>query len=202
MPLRDLPLWRGGQGGGHATMKSIHLNHTKMNILEHSLALPPAKHLADLLLLGDPRLYEKCTPVTEADLPLLPQIAADLRGVMDEVRAKYHFGRGIAAPQLGYMKRVIYLDTDRPRLLLNPVFTERSAEMFELWDDCMCFPHLLVRVLRHRRVTVAYRDESWHAQSWTVEDDLSELLQHEYDHLEGVLCTMRAVDGKGFRWRS
>ena len=173
-----------------------------MNILEHSRSLPPTKHLTDLLLLGDPRLYEKCEPVAEADLPLLPQIAADLRGVMDEVRAKYHFGRGIAAPQLGYMKRVIYLDSDRPRLLLNPVITECSEEVFELWDDCMCFPHLLVRVLRHKRITVEYTDEKWDQQSWSVEDDLSELLQHEYDHLEGVLCTMRAVDERAFRWCS
>lgn len=172
-----------------------------MNILEHARSVPPAKHLADLLLLGDPRLYEKCGPVTGADLPLLPQMAADLRHVMDEVRAKYHFGRGIAAPQLGYMKRVIYLDTDRPRVLINPEITECSKEMFELWDDCMCFPHLLVRVRRHKRITVAYTDENLDQQSWTVEDDLSELIQHEYDHLEGVLCTMRAVDEKSLRWR-
>ena len=173
-----------------------------MNILTQSLSVAPSKHLPDLLLLGDPRLYEKCKPVAETDLPQLPQIAADLRQVMAEVREKYRFGRGIAAPQLGYMLRVIYLDTDRPRLLVNPEFTERSAEMFELWDDCMCFPHLLVRVQRHKSVTVKYLDENWESQTWRVEDDLSELIQHEYDHLEGVLCTMRAVDGKGFRWRN
>ena len=172
-----------------------------MNILEQAQSLQPSKHLPDLLLLGDPRLYEPCAPVAETDRPDLAQIAADLRQVMAEVRAKYRFGRGIAAPQLGYMKRVIYLDTDRPRLLINPELTECSPEMFEVWDDCMCFPHLLVRVQRHRRVTVRYRDENWEAQSWTVENDLSELIQHEYDHLEGVLCTMRALDEKSFRWR-
>jgi peptide deformylase len=172
-----------------------------MNILAQSLSVPPSKHLSDLLLLGDPRLYVRCEPVAESDLPQLPQIAADLRQVMAEVREKYRFGRGIAAPQLGYMKRVIYLDTDRPHLLINPELTERSAEMFELWDDCMCFPHLLVRALRHKKVTVKYLDENWENQTWTVEDDLSELIQHEYDHLEGVLCTMRAVDEKSFKWR-
>ena len=99
------------------------------------------------------------------------------------------------------MKRVIYLDTDRPRLLINPELTGRSEEIFELWDDCMCFPHLLVRVQRHKRLTVKYLDETWQQQSWAVADDLSELVQHEYDHLEGVLCTMRAVDEKAFRWR-
>lgn len=173
-----------------------------MDIITQSLSAAPSKHLPDLLLLGDPRLYERCAPVTAADLPQLPQIAADLRQVMDEVREKYRFGRGIAAPQLGYMKRVIYLDADRPRLLLNPELSERSEDMFELWDDCMCFPHLLVRVLRHKSVTVNYLDENWEEQSWTVENNLSELIQHEYDHLEGVLCTMRAVDGKAYKWRN
>lgn len=161
----------------------------------------PTKHLSDLLLLGDPRLYERCAPLSETDRGDIPQMVADMRQVMDEVRAKYHFGRGIAAPQLGYMKRLIYLDTDRPRVLINPEIREPSADMFELWDDCMCFPNLLVRVKRHRSITVAYLDENWTPQVWAVADDLSELIQHEYDHLEGVLCTMRAVDEKGFRWR-
>lgn len=172
-----------------------------MNIIESSLSLPPTKNLSGLLLLGDPRLYECCEAVGETDLPHLPQMVADLRNVMAEVRAKYNFGRGIAAPQLGYMKRLIYLDADRPRVLINPEIIERSAEMFELWDDCMCFPNLLVRVKRHRRITVEYLDENWEKQAWDVKDDISELIQHEYDHLEGVLCTMRAVDEKSFRWR-
>lgn len=172
-----------------------------MDILRQSQSLAPAKHLPDLLLLGDSRLYEPCTPVTEADFSRLPQIVADLRQVMAEVRAKYRFGRGIAAPQLGYMTRLVYLDTDRPRVLINPEFTERSAEMFELWDDCMCFPNLLVRVRRHKKVTLRYLDENWSEQTWTATGDLSELLQHELDHLDGVLCTMRVVDKRGFRWR-
>lgn len=172
-----------------------------MNIIETSQSLSPTKSLSGLLLLGDPQLYERCDAIGEADMPHLPQMVADLRNVMAEVRAKYRFGRGIAAPQLGYMKRLIYLDTDRPRVLINPELIERSDETFELWDDCMCFPNLLVRVRRHKRLTVKYLDETWEEQIWPVEDDLSELIQHEYDHLEGVLCTMRAVDGKSFRWR-
>jgi peptide deformylase len=70
------------------------------------------KTLADLVLLGDPRLYEVCAPVTEADLPLVAGWVADLHHVMQEVRARYGFGRGIAAPQLGIMKRLVYLHLD------------------------------------------------------------------------------------------
>jgi peptide deformylase len=161
----------------------------------------PLKTLADLVLLGDPRLYEACAPVVEADLPQVAGWVADLDNVMREVRARYGFGRGIAAPQLGIMKRLVYLNIDRPMVLLNPELTEPSAARFELWDDCMSFPNLLVRVLRHQSVTVRYRDEHWQPQVWTVQDGLSELLQHECDHLDGVLCTMRAIDQQSFRWK-
>ena len=161
----------------------------------------PMKTLADLVMLGDPRLYETCEPVVEADLPLVAGWVADLHNVMSEVRARYHFGRGIAAPQLGIMKRLVYLHLDRPMVLLNPELTNCSEAMFELWDDCMSFPNLLVRVQRHTAVTVRYRDEHWQPQVWPVQDAISELLQHECDHLDGVLCTMRALDQQSFRWK-
>ena len=159
------------------------------------------KTLADLLLLGDPRLYEKCAPVVESDLPLVAGWVADLDNVMREVRARYQFGRGIAAPQLGIMKRLVYLNIDRPMVLLNPELTETSDDLFELWDDCMSFPNLLVRVRRHISLTVRYRDEHWQPQTWRIQDGLSELLQHECDHLDGVLCTMRAIDAQSFKWK-
>jgi peptide deformylase len=127
---------------------------------------------------------------------------ADLHNVMEEIRAKYQFGRGIAAPQLGIMKRLFYLNVDRPTIIINPELTVASEEMNELWDDCMSFPNLLVRVRRHRNLTLSFRDEHWQPQVWNVTDwNLSELIQHEYDHLNGVLCTMRAVNDQAFRWR-
>jgi peptide deformylase len=160
------------------------------------------KHLQDLLLLGDPRLYEVCQPVTYEELPLVKEWTADLHNVMEEIRAKYNFGRAIAAPQLGIMKRLIYMNIDKPVVFINPVFENLSEEKFELWDDCMSFPNLLVKVNRHKSLTINYLDENWDPQSWKMEDDLSELLQHEYDHLDGILCTMRAIDNQSFRWRS
>lgn len=159
------------------------------------------KTLSDLLLLGDPRLYESCEPVLKSELPLVEGWVADLHNVMEEIRAKYHFGRAIAAPQLGIMKRLIYMNIDRPVVFINPRFSDLSNEMFELWDDCMSFPNLLVKVKRHKSLKIHYLDEQWQPQEWQMEGDLSELLQHEYDHLDGILCTMRAIDDKSFRWR-
>jgi peptide deformylase len=160
------------------------------------------KGLNDLLLLGNPLLYQISNPVLESELPLVRDWVADMHNVMQEIRTKYNFGRAIAAPQLGIMKRVIYMNIDRPVVFINPEMVNLSQEMFEVWDDCMCFPNLLVRVQRHKTLTIRYRDESWKVCEWMMANDLSELLQHEYDHLNGVLCTMRAIDDKSFRWRT
>jgi len=159
------------------------------------------KTLDDLLLLGDPRLYSVCEPVLESELPLVKNWVADLHNVMQEIRDKYQFGRAIAAPQLGIMKRLIYMNIDKPVVFINPELTDLSGEMFELWDDCMSFPNLLVKVNRHKSLTIHYLDENWTPQEWAIEGDLSELLQHEYDHLDGILCTMRAIDQHSFKWR-
>jgi len=158
------------------------------------------KTLKDLLLLGDPRLYENCEPILKSELPFVQDWVADMANVMQEVRTKYNFGRAIAAPQLGIMKRLIYMNIDKPIVFINPELIDLSNDVFELWDDCMSFPNLLVKVQRHRSLTIKYLDEHWQLQEWQVKNDLSELLQHEYDHLNGILCTMRAVDDKAFKW--
>jgi peptide deformylase len=159
------------------------------------------KGLDDILLIGNPLLYKISEGVSEAEMSLVPGWVADLHQVMEEIRAKYHFGRAIAAPQLGIMKRLIYVNIEKPIVLINPEFTYLSEEMFELWDDCMSFPNLLVEVRRHKHSVIRYLDENWQSKEWEIKDDLSELLQHEYDHLNGILCTMRAIDEKSFKWR-
>ena len=159
------------------------------------------KGIDDLLLLGNPMLYQPSEPVLESELSLVPAWVADLDNVMRGIRRRYNFGRGIAAPQLGIMKRLIYVNVDKPLVIINPVLSNLSTEMFELWDDCMCFPNLLVRLKRHQSLTLRFRDENWNTQQLELKDDLSELIQHEYDHLEWILCTMRAIDEKSFQWR-
>ena len=159
------------------------------------------KKLSDMVMLGDPRLYEVCEPIEKSELHLLEGWVADLDNVMNEIRAKYNFGRAIAAPQLGTMKRLIYMNIDNPIVFINPEITYRSDDKFELWDDCMSFPNLFVKVRRHKKITIKYLDENWDAQVWKMEGDLSELLQHECDHLDGILSTMRAIDEKSFKWR-
>jgi peptide deformylase len=155
-----------------------------------------------ILPLGDPRLYEKSLPVSPEEVAGLLPAVEDLRDILFEFRARYNAGRGVAAPQIGVMKRLIYIHIDRPMIIFNPVLSGLSSERFELWDDCMCFPNLLVRLRRHRSLTLTYRDENWKECRVDARDALSELIQHEYDHLEGILATQRAIDDKSFRWKN
>ena len=157
--------------------------------------------LDDILLLGDPRLYETCAPVQKEELDDLHPVIDGMADLIRQFRARYGAGRAIAAPQVGVMKRLIVMNIDEPVAIINPEITEKSKEMMELWDDCMSFPNLLVRLQRHRRITLQFRDLDWNPQTWELQGDLSELLQHEYDHLDGILATMRATDERAFRWR-
>jgi peptide deformylase len=100
------------------------------------------------------------------------------------------------------MKRLIYMYIDSPVVFINPVLHDQSNDTMRVWDDCMCFPELLVRVERHKTCTISYRDTLWKEQEMRLEGDMSELLQHEYDHLDGILAVSRAVDGHSFALRS
>ena len=157
--------------------------------------------ISDILLLGDNRLYEKSVPVVPAEIPgLLSKIDLMFETVAD-FRLKYGVGRAIAAPQIGLQKRIICLNTDRKVAMINPVLSNLSHEMFAVWDDCMSFPNLLVKVMRHKKLTLTFSDLNLEQHTWHLEDDMAELIQHEFDHLEGILATQRAVDQHSFRWK-
>ena len=155
----------------------------------------------DILLLGNPLLNEISEAITIQEFTKINEWVADLHSAMKDIRAKYSFGRGIAAPQLGIMKRMIYLNIDKPIVIINPEIIEKSVEMITLWDDCMSFPNLLVKVKRHKNIRLSYLNEYREQKEWYVENDLSELIQHEYDQLDGILAIQRAIDSKSFRWR-
>jgi peptide deformylase len=152
----------------------------------------------EILLLGNPLLYQSALPVAPEDLDGLHATIADLHDTLMAFRSRYGKGRAMAAPQVGVPRRLVYMCIDRPMVFLNPVLEGLSEEMFEVWDDCMSFPDLLVRVRRHARCTLRYRDLSWESQTLVLEGSLSELLQHECDHLDGILATQRAIDARSF----
>lgn len=152
--------------------------------------------IREILKLGDPQLYEVSEPVTEADLPLLPGWVKDLHDTLMDYRRTYGAGRAVAAPQIGIKKRLLYMFIDKATVFINPEMRFPDEETYELLDDCMSFPGLMVKVRRHKRAVIRYTDMEGQPCEMHLEGDLAELLQHEYDHLDGILATMRAVDNK------
>ena len=170
--------------------------------MHESLARLAHMAVRDILLLGNPLLNQPSEPVQKSELSDAIAVGQDLRDTLMNFRAEHGWGRAIAAPQIGVLKRIVYLHITRPWLLINPAMVGMTENMMELWDDCMSFPDLLVRVKRHTGLTLAYLDEHWVERTLAVEGVLSELLQHEIDHLDGVLAVSRAVDGAAFALRS
>lgn len=161
-----------------------------------------AMAICEILQLGNPRLHEGCATVTPEELSGLSTIVSDLHDTLMDFRSRYGIGRAIAAPQIGVMKRLVYMHTDRSVVFVNPVLHAKSRRKYVLWDDCMSFPDLLVRVARHYSCKVTYRDIDWREHTLSLTGGLSELLQHECDHLDGILAVARAVDGQSLALKS
>jgi peptide deformylase len=156
----------------------------------------------EILMLGSPDLYRPSEPVEQNELRLIKDITADLHDTLMDFKNRHGIGRAIAAPQIGIFKRVIYMNTGIPVLFINPTLNDLSPEMIEIWDDCMSFPDILIKVRRHRTCKIKFLDIEWEQKTLSLEGDLSELLQHECDHLDGILAVQRAIDGKSFALRS
>ena len=156
----------------------------------------------EILLLGNSRLYDACEPVEEEELHTFNSTVQDLHDTLMHFREQYGAGRAIAAPQIGVMKRLVYMKINEPMVIINPALDQKSPEIMTVWDDCMCFPDLLVRVERHRSCRITYRDTEWKEHAMLLEGELSELLQHECDHLDGILAVSQAVDKFAFALKS
>jgi peptide deformylase len=88
------------------------------------------------------------------------------------------------------------LTGEEPWPIVNPVITERSTEKIVVWDACLSFLSIFMQVERHREIAVRYQDlrGEWHEIHAGEERNLSELLQHEIDHLDGILAVDRITD--------
>lgn len=125
-------------------------------------------------------------------------IFRDLRATLHEFRRTHGFGRGISAVQIGEPKRLIYIEFEGVAYrLLNPRFRSLSEAKFRLWDDCFSFPDLLVWLERSESVVLEYEGDDGPGQI-EASGALSELLQHEMDHLDGILAVDRAIDRTSF----
>jgi peptide deformylase len=146
-----------------------------------------------ILQLGDPLLRTVSAPVSAASEAV--PVFEDLRDTLHEFRRTHGFGRGISAVQIGEPSRLIYIEFEGAAYAIrNPEYEFQSDAKFRLWDDCFSFPGLLVYLERSRSVRVRYADPEGKVRRVEAEGALSELLQHEIDHLDGILAVDRALD--------
>jgi peptide deformylase len=140
-------------------------------------------------LYGDPILRRRAEEITEFG-PELEQLARDMVEVMID-----DDGIGLAAPQIGLSKRFLVIglpakEEDEPRRILamaNPVILEESENVVTMEEGCLSLPGLAEEVDRPDRITIKYQDLKGEEQSITTGGLLARVIQHEYDHLDGVL---------------
>jgi peptide deformylase len=153
-----------------------------------------------ILQLGNPLLREKCSRVDDPTSPDIRDLVRDLADTLAHSRATTGYGRAIAAPQIGVLQRVIFLQLPGadPWPLINPEIIARSNENVVVWDACLSFLSIFMKVERHREITVLYQTSEGDTREFKAgeERNYSELLQHEIDHLDGILAIDRVTDLK------
>jgi peptide deformylase len=150
--------------------------------------------------MGDPRLLERAQEVIQFDTPELHELLGDLE---DTMRAKS--GAGIAAPQIGVCLRVVifgvganprYPDAEQVphTVLVNPVLAPMGDDMEEGWEGCLSVPGMRGSVPRHTQLRYQGFDQFGHPLDRTVSGFHARVVQHECDHLDGILYPMRIRD--------
>ena len=160
--------------------------------------------IRNILRMGDPRLLERSREVERFNTSELAELLDDMRETM---RAEN--GAGLAAPQIGVGLRVVIFGVERnPRYpdaepvpyteLINPVLTPLSDEMEEGWEGCLSVPGLRGIVPRYAHLRYSGFDPRGHPIEREVSGFHARVVQHETDHLDGVLYPMRVRDFSRF----
>jgi peptide deformylase len=157
-----------------------------------------------VLRMGDPRLLQQSDRVEAFDTPELHALLADMHDTMAHLN-----GAGLAAPQIGVALQVVIFGVkSNPRypdaeevpytVLINPALTPLGEEMEEGWEGCLSVPGLRGIVPRHSRLRYTGFDEHGSPIDRTVSGFHARVVQHETDHLLGILYPMRIRDFSSF----
>ncbi len=151
--------------------------------------------------MGNPILYRIAEHVTDPTDPEIARLAGDMKDTLIDIG-----GSGIAAPQIYESLRVVVYrfsarladnveELDDPWVtLVNPVLTPVGDEMVSGWERCLSIPGLHGKVPRHKSLTMTYQDLSGREITVEASGALATLLQHECDHLDGILYPMQMPD--------
>ena len=156
--------------------------------------------IREVLRMGDPRLLEQSKPAQSFGTPELRELIVDMRDTMAHLN-----GAGLAAPQIGVPLRVVIFGVKRnPRypdaeevpdtVLVNPVITPIGDEIEEAWEGCLSVPGMRGLVPRHAKLRYRGFDEDGAPIDRTVDGFHARVVQHECDHLDGILYPMRIRD--------
>ena len=159
-----------------------------------------AAMVKSVLKMGDPRLWQQARPVERFDTPELHALVADMEATMHHLD-----GAGLAAPQIGVDLRVVIFGfEDNPRypdagnvpytVLINPQLTPLSDETCDDWEGCLSVPGLRGQVPRWQALRYTGFDQFGQAIDRSVEGFHARVVQHECDHLDGILYPMRIRD--------
>jgi len=160
--------------------------------------------IREVLKMGDPRLNQRASEVVQFGTAALDALLRDMRDTMASLD-----GAGLAAPQIGVDLRVVIFGVSaNPRypdaepvpetVLINPLITPLSDAIEEGWEGCLSVPGLRGWVPRHARIRYRGLDEHGRAFERTVEGFHARVVQHECDHLDGILYPMRIRDFSRF----
>ena len=158
----------------------------------------------EILRMGDPRLLRQAEPVTEFDTPAMQALIVDMFDTMYAAN-----GAGLAAPQIGVNLQLVIFGfkqnaryPDAPpvpeTVLINPVITPLSSAIEDNWEGCLSVPGMRGVVPRYQRVRYTGFDQHGAAISREVDGFHARVVQHECDHLIGVLSPMRITDFSQF----
>ncbi|MBX9810909.1 MAG: peptide deformylase [Burkholderiales bacterium] len=157
-----------------------------------------------VLRMGDPRLLEPSKPVEKFDTPELHALLADMQDTMRSLD-----GAGLAAPQIGVGLQVVIFGIDHnPRypdaetvpqtVLINPTLAAIDEELEEGWEGCLSVPGMRGLVPRYKNLRYRGFDQYGKAIDRTVSGFHARVVQHECDHLAGILYPMRIRDLRNF----
>ncbi|MBX9963020.1 MAG: peptide deformylase [Burkholderiales bacterium] len=160
--------------------------------------------IREVIRMGDPRLLEKSKPVAQFDTPELHALIQDLEDTMKAMN-----GAGIAAPQIAVNQRVVifggfksprYPDADEVpyTVLINPVLEPLADDMEDGWEGCLSVPGMRGVVPRYTRLRYRGFDQYGKPIDRTVSGFHARVVQHECDHLDGILYPMRIRDLRDF----
>ena len=158
----------------------------------------------DILKMGDPRLLRIAKPVEQFDTPEMRELIADMFETM-----KHANGAGLAAPQIGVGQRVVIFGvTSNPRypdaeevpftVLVNPQITLLTREVEEGWEGCLSVPGMRGVVPRYTQLRYTGSDEEGNPIDRVADGFHARVVQHECDHLDGILYPQRMTDMSRF----